>query len=289
MDKILITGCAGFIGSNLANYLIKNEKNFIYGVDNFSHSTMSNLYPLLKNENFEFVEHDLKSDLNFCVDCVYHLAGNGDFSAYFNDKYQFILDKIEIFKNIVEYCIKCGAKLVFTSNFQEYSDDNEFLEYYNCIKLIENLALELIKNNKLNCNIVRLASVYGENMLKDDNRFIPQIILKAFNNEVIDFEYDEANCFTYIQDVVQILEKAMIKFNEKPILNAYNPNTYLKSDVARLIVSYLKSDSKIDLKTTITKPCYLNLSNFPIDFECKTNVLDGILNTTKHFKLMYFS
>ena len=52
MDKILVTGVAGFIGSNLAIKLLENENNIVYGIDNFSSSTMSNLYPLLKNERF---------------------------------------------------------------------------------------------------------------------------------------------------------------------------------------------------------------------------------------------
>ena len=54
MDKILITGVAGFIGSNLANKLLEDENNIVYGIDDFSSSTMSNLYPLLKNERFIF-------------------------------------------------------------------------------------------------------------------------------------------------------------------------------------------------------------------------------------------
>ena len=58
MDKILITGVAGFIGSNLALKLLENENNIVYGVDNFSSSNMSNLYPLLKNDRFHFEEWD---------------------------------------------------------------------------------------------------------------------------------------------------------------------------------------------------------------------------------------
>ena len=130
MDKILVTGVAGFIGSNLAKYLLLNDKNFVYGIDNFSHSTMSSLYPLLKNERFEFIEHDLKTDIPFQVDFIYHFAGNGDLSSYYDDKYNFILNKIEMSKNIISYSQKCGAKLIFPSEYQDKQEKNiELFEY----------------------------------------------------------------------------------------------------------------------------------------------------------------
>ena len=289
MDKILVTGVAGFIGSNLANYLVQNENNFVYGIDDFSHSTMSNLYPLLKNERFEFVEHNLKNEIPYQVDYVYHFAGNGDYSSYYDDKYTFILDKIEITKNIITSCQKCGSKLIYPTCYQDRQEKNKNLfEYYDCINLIENLIVELINSNKLNCNIVRLDSVYGENLLKNDNRFISTTLKKIFTNESFILNTDESNYFTYVKDVVINLEKIMTSYISNPIIDLINQNLYLKSDIIKLMIKYCNSDSKIELKSEIQEhPTFKPTQD--ARFNCNTSVVDGIINTIKNFKLIYYS
>ena len=66
MDRILITGVSGFIGSYLAKYLLRDENNLVFGIDDFSSSTMTNLYPLLKNRRFHFLEHNLYKPNTHC-------------------------------------------------------------------------------------------------------------------------------------------------------------------------------------------------------------------------------
>ena len=289
MDRILITGVAGFLGSNLAQTLLQDEKNIIYGIDNFSSSSMSNLYPMLKNSRFEFIEHNLKEDISLDVDCIYHLAGNGDFKNYKNDKYNFILDSIETTKNIIEFAQNKGAKLILTTQYHDYQEKNgDMFKYFDYLKLIESLTLELIDKNKLNAVFARLDNTYGQNMIKNDNRFIPKTIVNAIQNIDIELEYDDSYYFTYVQDVVAILIKIMNNYQNESIIDVFNQNLYLKSDIAKLIIAYSKSSSKLILKSNETyTPNYNN--NNPNDFKCETKVIDGIFDTINWFKLMYFS
>ena len=73
--RILLTGGAGFIGSNLSDLLIK-EGNFIICMDNLITGKKDNVRHLLDNPNFEFIEHDVTKyiDIDGKIDYVLHFA-----------------------------------------------------------------------------------------------------------------------------------------------------------------------------------------------------------------------
>ena len=64
MNKILITGGAGFIGSNLCQFLLADKKNYIICLDNFSTGSKSNIEHLLSNKNFQLIESDVCKKLD---------------------------------------------------------------------------------------------------------------------------------------------------------------------------------------------------------------------------------
>lgn len=81
-EKVLVTGCAGFIGSNLVDRLLENG-NKVVGIDNLSTGHLEFLDSALSNQNFTFHEIDLQETNSLVsyfneIDTVFHLAANAD-------------------------------------------------------------------------------------------------------------------------------------------------------------------------------------------------------------------
>ena len=294
MNRILITGTAGFLGVNLANYLLKDDKNIVFGVDDFSNSNISNLYTLLKNDRFNLIQENIKTGLNLSVDTVFHLAGSGDLSQYHTNKTNYIYSKIINVKNMLEYCALTGAKFFYITGFPDYSEVKKALNLYFDA---ENLIIEIIKDfaedKKLDYKILRLTEAYGKNSILEDKRLIPSTIVKALQNKDIELSYDENVYFTYVDDVVRAIEKILNNYTENNVIDISSPNALLRTDVVKLILKLTKSNSKLILKDNITiKPDFspdTSYLNNALDFRAGTTILDGITKTVEFFKLAYFS
>ncbi|MBQ8848569.1 MAG: NAD-dependent epimerase/dehydratase family protein [Candidatus Gastranaerophilales bacterium] len=295
MNKILITGVAGFLGSNLAKKLLEDDNNLIFGLDNLAYSKMTNIYPLLKSDRFNFIEANLLSDniTHFC-DCVYHMAGCGDDSAYFDNKYDFTIDTIKITNNILNYASSCGSKIIIPVSYVDYSPhNNQFFIKYDTSRLIQDLVQEYSINHHLDCKIAKITTGYGENMNNDDNRFISKTIISAFNNETIKIDYDRSDYFTFSADITNALIAIMNTYCDRNVIEISQPNLHLKSDIAKLIINFTKSKSQLKiLNQEIYHPSYkpnIQTLNNEINFRCSVPILEGMNRTINYFKKIYFS
>ena len=80
----LVTGCAGFIGSHMCDYLLK-KKHIVYGIDNLISGKIRNLENSFKNKNFKFIKGNIKDFDKLCkkkklkkLDYLFHFAGHGE-------------------------------------------------------------------------------------------------------------------------------------------------------------------------------------------------------------------
>jgi UDP-glucose 4-epimerase len=125
--KILVTGCAGFIGSNLVDHLLSHDNNVI-GVDNFSTGRIQFLTNALRNSNFLLYKHDLLDikklpEIFENIDIVYHLAANADVRFGIDNPRRDLEQNTLVTHNVLEAMRKSSVKqIVFSSTGSIYGN-----------------------------------------------------------------------------------------------------------------------------------------------------------------------
>ena len=118
--KILITGAAGFVGSNLAARLLERNHTVI-GIDNLSYGFMRNVEPLMNNPNFQFIVGDIANPLilnEIKVDIIVHLASQK--IPRYSNALRTLDENYLMLRNIVQKCLLDKSKLIFSSTSDVY-------------------------------------------------------------------------------------------------------------------------------------------------------------------------
>ena len=169
MKTILITGCAGFIGSNLCQYLL--EKNYkVVGVDNFNdyYSPKIKKFNILSfenNSNFYLIEEDLLNYpkieeifKNVKIDAVIHLAAYAGVTYSFEKPLLYVRNNIEVTTNLLDLCVKYKVNnFIFSSTSSIYGNSpSPFRE-----DMITDTPLAPYPATKKSCEV--MCSVYSQN------------------------------------------------------------------------------------------------------------------------------
>lgn len=225
MQKILITGVAGFVGSNLLKKLL-NSKYQVIGLDNLSQGDLRNLEPYKANSSFEFIEGDIRNaslidELVQKADAVVHLA------AFKIPRYGNAMDTLKInthgTKNIFESGSKHKRKVVFTSTSDVYgknpnlpfSEESDLFIGQTSIKrwsyavsklYDEHLAYSFMEEFEAQIAIIRYFGGYGPNQnLTWWGGPQSVFIEKAIKNEPLTIHGDgtQTRSFTFVEDMVE--------------------------------------------------------------------------------------
>lgn len=229
--KILITGGAGFIGSNLCHELIKEHE--IICVDNLYSGLLENIQDLLDNPKFTFINLDIREPFDIECDQIYHLACPASPKFYQKDP-EFTLDTCYIgTKNVLNNAQKYNATMLFTSTSEVYGDTllpelkEDFYGNVNtvgprsCYDEGKRVAETLCMNK---AKIVRIFNTYGPGMRDDDGRVIPNFIKQALLGQKLTIygSGEQTRSFIYIDDLIRALILIMNTEEMGPI-NIGNP------------------------------------------------------------------
>ena len=231
MKKIIVvTGGAGFIGSNLCIHLLSQRpENHVICVDNLITGSLDNLREIRNDPRFLFIDYDITKPV--CpelfgehVDEIYHLASIASPEKYKKYPMETLLTSINGTQRVLDYCVLYNCKMLFTSTSEVYGDPLVHPQpetYYGNVNTVgerscydegkrvaETLVYEYQKRFPyLELKVARLFNTYCPRMDLDDGRVITNFIRQIKRGEAITIYGDgtQTRSFCYVDDTVRAL------------------------------------------------------------------------------------
>lgn len=266
--NILITGGAGFIGSNLTEYFLEKGETVVC-LDNFATGHRHNITTFLENPNFTLIEGDIRN-ISDCqkavqgIDYVLHQAALGSVPRSINDPVTTNEVNVSGFLNMLTASRDVKVKrFVYAASSSTYGDSlglpkvedviGKPLSPYAITKYVNELYAEIFsKTYGLEAIGLRYFNVFGRK--QDPNgayaAVIPKFVMQFMNYEspVINGDGNYSRDFTYIDNVIQMNELAMITQNPEAINTVYNTAFGDRTTLTQLVGLLKKYLSDFDSK-----------------------------------------
>ena len=270
--RILISGAAGFLGSNLTD-LILSQGNEVVGVDNFITGKRDNIAHLAGNPNFTLIEHNVIEPLKVDgpIDRIYHMASPATTVGYYKNQIATLKANSQGTCNLLELALEKSARFLVASTSEIYGEaakspqPETYWGFVNPIGLrsiydeakrfSETCTMAYHRERGADTRIIRMFNTYGPRMDPHDGRVVTTFIRQALTNEPITVYGDgtQARSLCYVSDTLAGLRLAMDADFHEPI-NVGNPDLVTIVQLAREILELIpESKSKIAFAT---KPDY---------------------------------
>lgn len=304
----MITGGAGFIGAHLCRHLL-DKNNFVFCADNFSTGSKANISELLKNKNFEFIEHDIILPLDFDkkIDQIYNLACPASPVHYQTDPVRTVKTNTMGVINMLNLADRYKAKILQASTSEVYGDPLEHPQTENykgnvnpigpraCYdegkRVAETLFFDYYRQNNTDIKVARIFNTYGPGMAKSDGRVISNFIIQAVNGADITIYGDgcQTRSFCYVSDTVMGLDNLMNTENFTGPVNIGNPAELKIFDIAKKIIELTGSKSKIIFKPLPQddprqRRPDVSLAETKLNWRPQVGLDEGLVKTIEYFR-----
>ncbi|MYD88645.1 MAG: SDR family oxidoreductase [Acidobacteria bacterium] len=262
MQRAVITGVAGFIGSHLADSLLERGCSVV-GIDNLLTGNLANIQHL-RDREFEFIQHDVTRDISVAgpVDLVLHWASPASPVDYLELPIPTLKVGALGTHNALGLAKAKGARFVLASTSEVYGDPLQHPQresywgnvnpigprgvYDEAKRFAEAITTAYHRYHGLDAKIVRIFNTYGPRMRLQDGRAIPNFITQALRGEDVTVYGDgeQTRSFCFIRDLVRgIIAIAESDVNEP--INLGNPAEMTIREIADAIISATGSRSRI--------------------------------------------
>jgi nucleoside-diphosphate-sugar epimerase len=261
--QVLLTGAAGFVGSHIAERLLRDGHSVV-GVDNFITGSRANIATFAEHERFASLEADVSHEGDkierFCAERnitpqrVLHFAS----PASPVDYAEYPLETMAVNSRGTEFCaaaaLRWGAALLFASTSEIYGDPLEHPQretYWGNVHTVgprscydegkrygEAVVSTYVRSKGLDGRIVRIFNTYGPRMRADDGRVVPNFVMQAIAGKPLTVYGNGAQTrsFCYVDDLVDgIVRFALLDRAPGLILNIGNPVEHSIAEFARIV------------------------------------------------------
>ena len=306
MKTIIVTGGAGFIGSNLCRRLL-HEGNHVICLDNLSSGSENNIKDLQNNDRFEMIRHDVIEPINIKADRIFHLACPASPVFYQKDP---IATSKTLFMgalNMLEVARANDARILLSSTSEIYGEPliHPQIEEYrgnvepngirSCYdegkRMAESLFFDYHRTYGTDIRVVRIFNTYGPGMLPDDGRVVSNFIVQALQEKDLTIYGDgsQTRSLCFVDDTVEALLRMMEKPDITGPVNIGNDHELCVKEIAehiikltgsfsRMISRPLPEDDPTRRRPDITKARTI------LDWEPSVSVDEGLSKTIDYFR-----
>ncbi|MDR0573144.1 MAG: SDR family oxidoreductase [Tannerella sp.] len=263
MERVLVTGGAGFIGSHLCDRLIKDGCDVVC-LDNYFTGNKNNVRHLLGNDHFELVRHDVTTPFYAEVDKVFNLACPASPVNYQHNPIKTLKTSIYGALNMLGLAKRVNAKMLHASTSEVYGDPTihpQVESYWGNVnptgirscydegkRAAETLCMDYRRQHNIRVKIIRIFNTYGPRMDKNDGRVVSNFIVQALTGKNITIYGDgtQTRSFQYIDDLMEGMIRMMNTEDDfaGPV-NIGNPEEFSMLELANEVIRLTGSRSKI--------------------------------------------
>ncbi len=307
MEKVLITGAAGFLGSHLCDRFI-NEGFHVIGMDNLITGDLKNIEHLFKLEHFEFYHHDVTKFVHIPgkLDYILHFASPASPIDYLKIPIQTLKVGALGTHNLLGLAKEKKARILVASTSEVYGDPlvhpqtEDYLGNVNTIgprgvydeakRFQESMTMAYHRFHGLDTRIVRIFNTYGPRMRLNDGRVIPAFIGQALRGEDLTVFGDgsQTRSFCYVDDEVEGIFRLLMSDYTDPV-NIGNPNEITIKDFAQEIIKLTGTRQKIVYKPLpqddpMQRQPDISRAKKILGWEPQVSRKDGMRATYEYFK-----
>ncbi|HPC73024.1 MAG TPA: SDR family oxidoreductase [Syntrophales bacterium] len=263
MERTLITGGAGFLGSHLCDYLIARGHRVVC-MDNLLTGSIDNVAHLIGHERFAFVDYDVTNYIYVegPVDNILHFASPASPIDYLRLPIQTLkVGSLGTHKTLGLAKAK-GARYILASTSECYGDPlvhpqpEDYWGHVNPVgprgvydeakRFAEALTMAYHRYHGVHTKIARIFNTYGTRMRVDDGRALPTFMMQSLRGEDLTVFGDgtQTRSFCYVGDLVEGIYKLLYSEEHDPV-NLGNPDEMTVLEFARKVIEVTRSGSKI--------------------------------------------
>ena len=304
--SILVTGGAGFLGSNLCDRLVK-EGHDVMCLDNLYTGHRRNIVHLLGETNFEFIRHDICEPIRLECEEIYNLACPASPPHYQNNPVGTTKTCVLGSINMLGLAKRNGAKILQASTSEVYGDPEIHPQpesyrgsvnpigiracYDEGKRCAETLFFDYHRQHQVKIKVMRIFNTYGPNMDPADGRVVSNFIMQALRGDDITIYGDgtQSRSFCYVDDNLDGMVSLMNSGDEflGPV-NIGNPYEFTIKELAEVIIEMTGAKSELLFKDLpqddpVRRQPVIELAKESLGWEPKVDLREGLKKTIKYF------